>query len=448
MDNLAARVDGAAFIPGIPTDAAFGALASLDAARGAVVNYQSEMEARVNAAQAEVLKAQHLGEAAQAELAAVARDRDHWRSECERDQQIVSQLQKQLAAQKEQSHSLRDELLELYRDLRAEDLPTLILRIGMNLTGAENALYVGPLGENTVAAIGLENLPEVVSQALYKFTREAAQRDEPVECNDSHMLPDGPALINLAAVPVALKGEVSGVMLMANKRSGPFTNEDTELLLSIGRHAGIAMENQRLHYALGEAYVSTIAVLADAIEAKDPYTRGHCESVAVTAVQVGRRMGLADEDLEELRYAALLHDVGKIGIPDGILLKPSRLLPEEFQVIQRHAEIGSDLVKCVASLIPIAPAIRHHHERFDGAGYPDGLCGDGILMASRIVGVVDALDAMTTPRPYRNPVSFPEALAELRHCAGGQFDPAVVDAIAAVLQERGDLQMVPDEATV
>ena len=180
-------------------------------------------------------------------------------------------------------------------------------------------------------------------------------------------------------------------------------------------------------------------MLADAIEAKDPYTRGHCESVAVTAVKVGERMGFNKEELESLRYAALLHDVGKIGIPDGILLKPSRLLPEEFQVIQRHAEIGSDLVKRVASLLPIAPAIRHHHEHFDGAGYPDGLSGDGILMASRIVGVVDALDAMTTPRPYRNPVSFPDALAELRRCSGGQFDPAVVDAVEFVLSERSDV---------
>jgi HD-GYP domain-containing protein (c-di-GMP phosphodiesterase class II) len=312
-------VDGSIFIPSVPTDAAMGALSSLDAARAAVVKYQSEMEARVNAAHSEVLKAQQTVDAAQAQMAAVLRERDHWRSECEREQQIIAQLQTQLASQKEQSHTLRDELLELYRDLRAEDLPTLILRIGMNLTGAECALYVGPQGEHTIAAIGLENLPETASQGLYKFTREAAQRDEPVECNDSQMLPDGPALVNLAAVPVALKGEVSGVMLMANKRSGPFTDEDTELLLSIGRHAGIALENQRLHCQLGEAYVSTIAVLADAIEAKDPYTRGHCESVAVTAVEVGKQMGLGKEELDELRYAALLHDVGKIGIPDGIL---------------------------------------------------------------------------------------------------------------------------------
>ncbi|HVF10608.1 MAG TPA: HD domain-containing phosphohydrolase [Abditibacteriaceae bacterium] len=426
-----------AFIPGIPTDAAFGALDGLDAARAAVVTYQSEMEARVNGAQAEVLKAQQAVESALAEMAALSRDRDHWRTECQRDQQILAQLQRQLAEQREQSHSLRDELLELYQDLRAEDLPTLILRIGMNLTGAENALYTGPQGETTIAAIGLENLPEVVSQALYKFTRAAAQRGAPLECNDARQLPEGAALVNLAAVPVALKGQVSGVMLIANKRSGPFSDEDTELLLSIGRHAGIAMENQRLHCALGDAYVSTIAVLADAIEAKDPYTRGHCESVAVTAVQVGERLGFNKDELQALRYAALLHDVGKIGIPDGILLKPGRLLPEEFQVIQRHAEIGSDLVKRISSLIPIAPAIRHHHERFDGAGYPDGLCGEGILMASRVVGVVDALDAMTTPRPYREPVSIPEALEELRRCSGSQFDPAVVDAIAEVLAERG-----------
>jgi putative nucleotidyltransferase with HDIG domain len=145
------------------------------------------------------------------------------------------------------------------------------------------------------------------------------------------------------------------------------------LLLAIGSHAGIALENHRLHCQLAESYLSTIAVLADAIEAKDPYTRGHCESVASIAVNVAQKLGWQDDALEHIRYAALLHDIGKIGIPDGILLKPGRLLPEEYQVIQRHTAIGSDLVSRVPSLEPIAATILHHHERIDGSGYPDGL---------------------------------------------------------------------------
>ena len=125
-------------------------------------------------------------------------------------------------------------------------------------------------------------------------------------------------MVNLSALPVAAKGKSSGVLLLANKRSGDFNEQDTKLLLSIGQHAGIALENVRLHHELNEAYASTIAVLADAIQAKDAYTRGHCESVMRLAVEVGRRLQLRGEKLDEVRYSALLHDVGKIGVPDGI----------------------------------------------------------------------------------------------------------------------------------
>ena len=188
---------------------------------------------------------------------------------------------------------------------------------------------------------------------------------------------------------------------------------------------------------LGAAFQSTISVLADAIEAKDAYTRGHCESVARLAVDVARRLGLPEKTIEQVRYAALLHDIGKIGVPDGILLKPSKLSPEEFQMIQRHSMIGRDLVSRVPSLSAIAPIVLHHHERIDGSGYPDGLSGDNIDLTARIICVVDAFDAMTTPRPYREPVSPAEALAELKRCQNTHFDEGVVDAVGAILQERG-----------
>lgn len=437
------------------------ALAALDAARAAVLDWQHGVASRLAAAQTEIVDMQKALEVTRAELAHVKQERDEWREECGQHKGSVSELrdslaeqQKQVAAQQAQlqehqaeieghktqleaqgeySRKLQAELLELYRDLRAEDVPTLILRVGMRLTGAENSLFVNANGNEALASFGLEDLPDVVKQGLYDYAREAAEQSEPVVRNDSNSLPDGSGLVNLTAMPVAVQGNLRGVILMANKRSGPFTEQDTEVLLSIGKHAGVAMENHRLHSALNDAYSSTIAVLADAIEAKDPYTRGHCESVALIAVQVARRLGLQGDEVEQVRYAALLHDVGKIGIPDGILLKPSRLLPEEFQMIQRHATIGSDLVSRVTSLASIAPTILHHHERFDGTGYPDGLSGEAILLASRIVGVVDAFDAMTTPRPYRNPVSTEEALAELSRCAGAQFDPRVVEIVTEVI---------------
>ncbi|MBV9467934.1 MAG: HD domain-containing protein [Abitibacteriaceae bacterium] len=471
------------------------ALDALDAARSALLDWQQGAHSRLTEVQAALAAAQSALDVTRAELVQVKRERDQWRDECTHHSDAVSQLtakvvgqqnqieaqnnqiqaqqghiesqhgelqdkqaeieahkaqieqhkaeieqhKAQLAHQSDHNRRMHQELLELYRDLRATDLPSLILRVGMNLTGAENSMFVNAAGDQTLAAVGLDDLPETSKQALYEYTRKAAQSEEPVVCNDEQSLPDGPKLINLAAMPVAVQGNLRGVIIVANKRSGPFTDQDTEVLLSIGKHAGMAMENHRLHQALNEAYSSTIAVLADAIEAKDPYTRGHCENVASIAVKVAERLGLQAEEIDQVRYAALLHDIGKIGIPDGILLKPSRLLPEEFQVIQRHSSIGSDLVSRVNSLVPIAPTIKHHHERFDGTGYPDGLSGDAILLASRIVGVVDAFDAMTTPRPYREPVAKEEALAELRRCAGAQFDPTVVEAVAAIVNEAPGL---------
>jgi len=195
------------------------------------------------------------------------------------------------------------------------------------------------------------------------------------------------------------------------------------------QHAAAAAKNA------GLPSLEALKVLTDALEAKDSYTRAHCKSVAHVAVLVARHLGWQGEDLDCLRYAALLHDVGKIGIPDSILQKPAPLLPAEYEIIQRHAQIGSDLINRITSLSCIAPIILHHHERFDGYGYPHGLRGEEIPLASRILAVVDALDAMTSPRPYRAPLSLADAMHELHRGAGSQFDPAVVSLLSQVLDE-------------
>lgn len=365
-------------------------------------------------------------------------DIEKHQAEIEEQQAEIENKQELLEKQVGRNRDLQSELLELYKDLRAEDLPTLILRIAVNLTQSDNGIFVEADGDGLLSDVGFRDLPPVVQESLYKWTRQAAQANEPVVQNEGEQLADGQGLVNLAALPVAVQSTLKGVILVANKRSGDYSKEDTELLLSIGRHAGLAMENRRLHCELSDSFLSTIAVLADAIEAKDAYTRGHCESVSKVAVEVGRRLGFKGQELEHIRYAALLHDVGKIGIPDGILLKPGKLLPEEFTMIQRHATIGRDLVARVPSLASIAPIILHHHERIDGSGYPAGLGGEAINLSSRIIGVVDAFDAMTTPRPYREPVSFEEALVELDRCAGTQFDQQVVSILSEVVRAQSD----------
>ena len=195
-------------------------------------------------------------------------------------------------------------------------------------------------------------------------------------------------------------------------------------------------ENAEAYARLDEAYLETVTALAAAMEAKDRYTAGHAAALAGRALTVGRRLGLDQEALRELNYAAILHDIGKIGVPGRILNKPGPLDTEEFAVMAQHTVIGEQIIESVEHLRPVARIVRSAHERYDGTGYPDGLAGEAISLPSRILFVCDAYDAMTSDRPYRPACSADEALAELRACAGGQFDPLVVDTFAAALAEN------------
>ena len=366
-------------------------------------------------------------------LVEVERAHDEAQNENARLNGQLVHVSRKLENARERNRDLHEQLLDFYAELRSSDLPHLVLRLAAGITGAESGLFTETDGVGTLATFHLSDMEEKLVGALYGFSRKAAESQEPLVENDAAKLPDGAGLVNLAALPVAAKGKQRGVLLLCNKRAGDFDEEDTRLLLAIGQHAGLAMENSRLHEELNEAYAATIAVLADAIEAKDAYTRGHCEGVSRLAVEVGKRLNLSPEQLENARYAALLHDVGKIGVPDGILLKPSKLMPEEFMIIQKHPQIGRDIVARVSALSNLSDAILHHHEKWDGSGYPDGLAGEGIPLLARIVGAVDAFDAMTTPRPYRSAVEFPEAIEEMRRCAGTQFDPQIVEHVAQIV---------------
>jgi putative nucleotidyltransferase with HDIG domain len=198
-------------------------------------------------------------------------------------------------------------------------------------------------------------------------------------------------------------------------------------------------ENARLYAALERGYLETIRALASAIDAKDPYTRGHSERVAKLSVEIGRELGLDDATLRVLEFGGILHDVGKIGIPEQVLGKPARLTPEEFLLVRAHAAIGAEIVDGVEFLKSAEPAIRHHHERWDGGGYPDGLRGDKIPLIARIVNAADTWDACTSERPYHKAASPREAIGILASGRGAQLDPAVHDAILKALERLGQL---------
>ena len=361
------------------------------------------------------------------------RESEKLRHECGHHLASLDALAQQLARQNQKNRNLRHELLEVYSDMRSENLQTLVTRLGISLTESEFGLFTEPDGDGVLASVGMDDLSEEAKNGIFEFTRRAAREEDSIEVNNAGELPAGTSLVNIACAPVVVRGNLTGILLVANKRNGIYNDDDMELLLSIGRHGGLAIENQRLHCALGSSFRSTVAALADAIEAKDPYTRGHCESVSTLAVAVSKRFGLQGDALEEMQYAALLHDVGKIGIPDGILLKPGHLLPEEFAIIQKHSEIGSDMVKRVPSLSHIADVVLHHHERIDGSGYPAGQAGDEISLPARIIGAVDAFDAMTSKRPYRQAMPLEYAVSELQRGAGTHFDADVVKILSEIV---------------
>jgi len=181
--------------------------------------------------------------------------------------------------------------------------------------------------------------------------------------------------------------------------------------------------------------------LALTIEARDAYTDGHCQRLATSAVAVGEALGLQAEDVEALRRGGVLHDIGKVGVPDAVLLKPARLTPSEFDVMKQHTVIGDRLCAPLRSLKRVRPIIRHHHERFDGTGYPDGLGGEDIPLLAQIMSVVDVFDALTTDRPYRAAMTLDDACRELENeVSRGWRRANLVEVFITVLREtHGEL---------
>jgi putative nucleotidyltransferase with HDIG domain len=183
------------------------------------------------------------------------------------------------------------------------------------------------------------------------------------------------------------------------------------------------------HYVeLRSAFNDTIRFFVGFLEAKDPYTRGHSERVAAYAVEIGEALGLTPRQTEDLEYAALLHDMGKLRVPRYVLTKPGKLDEGEFALIRDHPVSGAEIVRRIPYLEHLATPVECHHESYDGSGYSAGLAGDAIPMLSRVLAVADSFDAMTTARPYRRAMSEEEAFAELESCAGSQFDPVIVTA--------------------
>lgn len=241
---------------------------------------------------------------------------------------------------------------------------------------------------------------------------------------------------SVVLVPVYSRDHLLGIMvLFYQKEKDELDSDDLNLVTAIASQAAVAIENASLYEDLEMSYFSTVKALARAIEVKDPYTFGHSEKVTEYAMAIARSMGLPEHEMQNIKYAAALHDIGKIGIARKVLNKPGALSEEEFLHVKTHPELGDSIIEPVAFLQGPREIIIHHHERYDGKGYPDGLSGDEIPIGARILAIADSFEAMMSDRPYRNALPVQVALKEIEINAGTQFDPEVVKAFLLLYRE-------------
>lgn len=233
--------------------------------------------------------------------------------------------------------------------------------------------------------------------------------------------------LSYLGIPLILGDKLLGVLSLLDKKGAPkFSTFDQSLAQSMGNQLSVALENSSLYQRLKESYLGTIRSLASAVEVRDPYTRGHSDSVARYSVMIAKALGLSYGEIELIEFAGILHDIGKIAIPMAILEKPSSLNPKELNNVKRHPSLSRQLLLPVRPLAKIIPWVYHHHERYDGKGYVDRLKGDDIPLGARILAVADTYSAMTSERPYRKAKDKEKALEELKRVAGKQLDPMIV----------------------
>ncbi len=244
-------------------------------------------------------------------------------------------------------------------------------------------------------------------------------------------------IASAVCLPLKVRHKVIGVLNVTNfVGRDRFFDSDVKLLSLLAAQAAVAIQNANLYDNLQTSYLNTIVSLANALEARDNYLSGHSSHVADWSFRIAHHMNLSPKEIDDIRNASTLHDIGKIGVRDAVLLKPGSLDESEWRILQQHPEMGSRIIAPVRHLARALPLILHHHERWDGQGYPSGLAGEDIPLGARIIAVADTYDAMTSHRPYRSAFDRERALAEIRRVSGTQLDPRVVAAFLEVIESE------------
>ena len=252
--------------------------------------------------------------------------------------------------------------------------------------------------------------------------------------------------VQAALCPVQPEQPKSGFLAVLRAGATPYSPHDLQLLNALAEQACVALRNVGLQENVGQFLMSTVKALVSTIEAKDPYTSGHSARVNLISMLLGKQLGLVPDALEELRWASILHDVGKIGMPEAILNKRGPLSPEEFEIVKQHTWRGHEVLSHIGQLKGASQAVLFHHERIDGGGYPMGITRSAIPLAARIIAVADTFDALTSNRPYRQAGNEEIAFAEIRRVSGVQLDSDVVDVLAGMIPFLRDNRIMLETA--
>lgn len=286
----------------------------------------------------------------------------------------------------------------------------------------------------TIKSSTLKSYREKIIPSLKAIFNEVVQKKEALLFSSS----DRPEVVSpVICAPLKIRNNVFGILSLSRRRSRvAFTEKDLNYILTLAKRASLNLENNILYESIYANLLDTFKSLIASIQVRDHYTEEHSRRVMNLAVKTAEAMKCSREDIESLKVACMLHDIGKIAIPDDTLLKPGKLTDEEYSVIKNHTVIGENILKPIVILDAERKIIRHHHERWDGRGYPDGLSGHDIPFLSRIISVADSFDAMTNNRPYRNAMDTEEALAELKRNSDTQFDKSIVDSFLDTLKKK------------
>ncbi len=317
-----------------------------------------------------------------------------------------------------------------------QQIVTQTLREAVSIAEAQNAWFVVPRRDGRASAVWSHPEQSVDFAALPTEARDLYERwiserpESPL--NLPTYDPASPeAMFTAAGLRTA--EHLMGVMIVESRDIAAATSSERQrLLTSMLRQTAVACENNRLFESMSAMIVDVVVAMALAIESRDPYTGGHVMRVTAYSLLLGSRLGLGDSDAAQLRLGGLLHDIGKVAVPDAILRKPGKLDDAEFEVMKSHAAVGHQIISPIPQLAAVAPVVRSHHERYDGRGYPDKLAGQAIHPLARIAAIADTFDAMTSDRPYRKGMPFETARAEVKRCAGTQFDPAMAEVFVGL----------------